>query len=149
RIQAPGSRDVKVMVAANILTDPIPLIDTKTDTLVAMLPCDAGCHGVQWGAKKGGGYYAYVSSQFSNTFQVVDPNPDGSGDLTHAAIVGRILLKSLPSTAVDDKIISLDGMGGQGVLPIPVVYNGWVQNLPANFKQLLTPDQLNPFPPKQ
>src|SRR6185312_11825298 len=97
-IQTPVSPDSKVMVTANILTDTITIIDTKTDTLVAMLPCDAGCHGVQWGAKKGGGYYAYVSSQFSNTFQIVDPNPDGSGDLTHAAIVGRILLKSLPST---------------------------------------------------
>ncbi|HET9364179.1 MAG TPA: beta-propeller fold lactonase family protein [Candidatus Angelobacter sp.] len=147
-IQTPVSPDGKVMVTANILTDTITLIDTKTDTLVAMLPCDAGCHGVQWGAKKGGGYYAYVSSQFSNTFQIVDPNPDGSGDLTHAAIVGRILLKSLPSTAVDDKIVGLNGMGGQGVLAIPVVYNGWVQNLPAAFKQLLTPDQLNPFPTK-
>jgi hypothetical protein len=37
-------------------------------------------------------------------------------------------------------------MGGQGVLAVPVVYNGWVQNLPAAFKQLLTPSQLNPFP---
>ncbi len=147
-IQTPVSPDGKVMVTANILTDTITLVDTKTDTLVAMLLCDAGCHGVQWGAKKGGGYYAYVSSQFSNTFQVVDPDPDGSGDLTHAKIVGRILLKSLPSTAVDDKIVGLNGMGGQGVLPIPVVYNGWVQNLPAAFKQQLTPAQLNPFPPK-
>ena len=147
-IQTPVSPDGKVMVTANILTDTITLVDTKTDTLVAMLLCDAGCHGVQWGAKKGGGYYAYVSSQFSNTFQVVDPNPDGSGDLTHAKIVGRILLKSLPSTAVDDKIVGLNGMGGQGVLPIPVVYNGWVQNLPAAFKALLTPEQLNPFPPQ-
>ncbi|HKV94413.1 MAG TPA: copper oxidase [Candidatus Angelobacter sp.] len=147
-IQTPVSPDGKVMVTANILTDTITLVDTKTDTLVAMLLCDAGCHGVQWGAKKGGGYYAYVSSQFSNTLEVVDPNPDGSGDLTHAQVVGRILLKTLPGTAVDDQNVGLDGMGGQGVLPIPVVYNGWVQNLPAAFKQLLTPDQLNPFPAK-
>ncbi|HZS26165.1 MAG TPA: copper oxidase [Candidatus Angelobacter sp.] len=147
-IQTPVSPDGKVMVTANILTDTITLVDTKTDTLVAMLLCDAGCHGVQWGAKKGGGYYAYVSSQFSNTLEVVDPNPDGSGDLTHAQVVGRILLKTQPGTAVDDQNVGLDGMGGQGVLPIPVVYNGWVQNLPAAFKQLLTPDQLNPFPAK-
>jgi DNA-binding beta-propeller fold protein YncE len=146
-IQTPVSPDGKVMVTANILTDTITLVDTKTDTLVAMLLCDAGCHGVQWGAKQGGGYYAYVSSQFSNTLQVVDPNPDASNDLTHARVVGRILLKTLPTTAVDDQIVALDGMGGQGLLPIPVVYNGWVQNLPAAFKQQLTPAQLNPFPP--
>jgi DNA-binding beta-propeller fold protein YncE len=147
-IQTPVSPDGKVMVTANILTDTITIVDTGTDTLVAMLLCDAGCHGVQWGAKKGGGYYAYVSSQFANTLQVVDPNPDGSGDLTHAKVVGRILLKTLPTTALDDQIVGLDGMGGQGLLPVPVVYNGWVQNLPAAFKQQLTPEQLNPFPPK-
>jgi YVTN family beta-propeller protein len=147
-IQTPVSPDGKVMVTANILTDTITIVDTKSDTLVASLPCDAGCHGVQWGAKKGGGYYAYVSSQFSNTFQVVDPDPTGTGDLTKAAVVGRILLKTQPTTATDDRVVANDGMGGQGVLAVPVVYNGWVQNLPAAFKQLLTPSQQNPFPPQ-
>lgn len=145
-IQTPVSPDGKVMVTANILTDTITIVDTTTDVLVASLPCDAGCHGVQWGAKKGGGYYAYVSSQFSNTFQVVDPDPNGTGDLTTAAVVGRILLKTRPTTATDDRIVANDGMGGQGVLAVPVVYNGWVQKLPDAFKQLLTPSQLNPFP---
>ena len=145
-IQTPVSPDGKVMVTANILTDTITIVDTTSDTLVTSLPCDAGCHGVQWGAKKGGGYYAYVSSQFSNTFLVVDPDPTGTGDLTKAAVVGRILLKTLPTTITDDRIVANDGMGGQGVLAVPVVYNGWVQNLPASFKLLLTPGQLNPFP---
>jgi hypothetical protein len=38
------------------------------------------------------------------------------------------------------------GMGGQGVLPIPLVYNGWVQNVPhtAEFKGL-TCEQRNPI----
>jgi YVTN family beta-propeller protein len=145
-IQTPVSPDGKVMVTANILTDTITIVDTKSDTLVASLPCDAGCHGVQWGAKHGGGYYAYVSSQYSNTLQVVDPDPTGTGDLTKAAVVGRILLKTQPSTITDDRIVGNDGMGGQGILAVPVVYNGWVQNLPAAFQQLLTPAQLNPFP---
>ena len=143
-IQTPVSPDGKVMVTANIVSDTITIVDTKSDTLVAALPCDAGCHGVQWGAKRGGGYYAFVSSQFSNTFQVVDPDPTGAGDLTKAAVVGRILLKTQNGTATDDRIVANDGMGGQGVLAIPVVYNGWVQNLPASFKQLLTPSQQNP-----
>ena len=145
-IQTPVSPDGKVMVTANILTDTITIVDTTTDALVASLPCDAGCHGVQWGAKKGGGYYAYVSSQFSNTFQVVDPDPSGTGNFSTAAVVGRILLKTRPATATDDRIVANDGMGGQGVLAVPVVYNGWVQNLPDAFKRLLTPSQLNPFP---
>jgi hypothetical protein len=134
------------MLTANVLTATITVVDTKTDTLVASLPCDPGCHGVQWGAKKGGGYYAYVSSKFSNTLLVVDPDPDNDGDLTEAKVVGRILLNAVPSTKTDDTITGNAGMGGQGVLPIPVVYNGWVQHLPEHFKKELTPAQRNPFP---
>jgi hypothetical protein len=37
-------------------------------------------------------------------------------------------------------------MGGQGVLPIPLVYRGWVQNLPTSWKSQLTLQQQNPFP---
>jgi hypothetical protein len=38
------------------------------------------------------------------------------------------------------------GMGGQGVLPVPNVYNGWVQKLPTEFKNQLTAAQANPVP---
>jgi DNA-binding beta-propeller fold protein YncE len=145
-IQTPVSPDGKAVVTANILTDTITIIDTKTDTLVAALACDAGCHGVQFGAKRGGGYYAYVSSQFSNTVEVVDIDPNHDGNVAEAKVVGRILLNALPSTHTDDQIVGLAGMGGQGVLAVPVVYNGWVQNLPQNFKAKLTPAQRNPFP---
>lgn len=58
-------------------------------------------------------------------------------------MVGRILLKTRSTIATDDRVVANDGMGGQGVL---AVYNRWVQNLPAAFKQLLTAGQLNPFP---
>ncbi len=84
--------DGKVMLTANVLTSSLAVIDPKTDTLVATVPCDPGCHGVQWGAKSGGGYYAYVSSKFSNTMLVVDPDPANDGDMTKAKVVGRILL---------------------------------------------------------
>jgi hypothetical protein len=108
-----------------------------------MLPCDLGCHGVQYGAKKDGGYYAYVSSKFSNSLIIVDAN----GNPADAKIAGRILLTSAPdgTTATDDIIIGYKGMGGQGILTIPVVYNGWVQNLPQAWKDLLTPAQQNPI----
>src|SRR6266850_2495353 len=62
-IQTPVSPDGKVVITANTLSGTITIISTKTDTLVAVLPCSAGCHGVNFGAKKGGGYYAYVSSK--------------------------------------------------------------------------------------
>ncbi len=145
-IQTPVSPNGKYMVTANTLTATITIVDTQTDTLVAMLPCDAGCHGVQFGAKQGGGYYAYVSSKFSNELIVVDADPNNDGNASDATIVGRISLVAKPSTAKDDTIVGSAGMGGQGVLAIPLPYNGWVQNLPAVWKNQLTPSQQNPFP---
>jgi len=145
-IQTPVSPDGKVVITANTLTASIVVTDTATDTIIKMLPCDAGCHGVQFGAKQGGGYYAYVSSKFANTLIVVDPDPNGDGNASDAAVVGRLLLNATPHTPRDDEIVGLAGMGGQGVLAIPVVYNGWVQNLPAAWKKRLTENQRNPFP---
>lgn len=144
-IQTPVSPDGKFVVTANTLTATITIVDTATDRLVAMLSCDAGCHGVQFGAKKGGGYYAYVSSKFANNMIVVDPDPNNDGNASDAAIVGRVLLVSAPSTAADDRVTGNAGMGGQGILPIPVVYNGWVQKLPQVWKDQLTPRQIDPL----
>jgi DNA-binding beta-propeller fold protein YncE len=137
-IQTPVSPNGKWVFTANTLTATITIIDTATDTLVKSLPCDAGCHGVNFGAKAGGGYYAYVSSKFSNELLVVDPDPNGDSSAADAAIVGRVLLTAGKGTKSDDVVSGNAGMGGQGVLPIPTVYNGWVQNVPntAEFKGL-------------
>jgi hypothetical protein len=133
------------MVTANTLTGTIAIIDTKADKVVKFLGCDPGCHGVQYGAKKGGGYYAYVASKFSNRLIVVDPDPNGDGNPADAEIAGSVLLTSVSSTKSDDTVTGNAGMGGQGVLPIPVVYNGWVQNLPQVYKDQLTPAQQDPI----
>ena len=145
-IQTPVAPDGKSMVTANTLTGTILVTNTQTDTVVAMLACDPGCHGVQYGAKQGGGYYAYVSSKFANRLIVVDPDPNGDGNPADAAIVGTVGLFGGAGTRTDATITGSAGMGGQGVLPIPVVYNGWVQNLPASWKGQLTPAQQNPAP---
>jgi hypothetical protein len=124
------------------LSGTISFISTVTDTLEKVIPCSAGCHGVNFGAKKGGGYLAYVSSKFSNDLIVVD--------LATQADVGRVVLVANGGTKSDDSVDvdfkSLAGMGGQGVLPIPLVYNGWVQNLPRAWKHQLTEEQRHPFP---
>ncbi len=148
-IQTPVSPDGKNMVTANTLTGTITIIDTRpnlatTDEVVVMLPCDPGCHGVQYGAKQGGGYYAYVSSKFSNRMLIVDPDPNGDGDPSDARIVGKVGLFAASTTLKDASIAGNPGMGGQGILPIPLVYNGWVQNLPAFWRNQLTPAQQNP-----
>jgi hypothetical protein len=145
-IQTPVSPHGKFMVTANTLTATLLITDTATDSVVKMLGCDAGCHGVQFGAKQGGGYYAYVSSKFANDMIVVDPDPNNDGNPSDADIVGRIALTASNSTAMDDDVSNYAGMGGQGVLPVPLVYNGWVQNLPDSFKNQLTPEQQDPFP---
>jgi hypothetical protein len=145
-IQTPVSPHGKWVITANTLTATITIIDTATDELVRMLPCSAGCHGVNFGAKAGGGYYAYVSSKFSNDLLVVDPDPDDDGSAVDAAIVGRVILVDGAGTLKDDTPTLNKGMGGQGVLAIPLPYNGWVQNLPSFWKEQLTPDQQQPIP---
>lgn len=157
-IQTPVSPDGKNMVTANTLTGTITVVDTRhfladgvtinpnEDKVVAMLLCDPGCHGVQYGAKAGpgGGYYAYVASKFSNALIVVDPDPDMNGDPSDAKEVGRVKLTGSVSLQ-DDTVIGNPGMGGQGILPVPVVYHGWVQKLPDPWKCKLSSQQLNPI----
>jgi len=145
-IQTPVSPNGKWVFTANTLTGTVTIIDTATDTLVNSLPCDSGCHGINFGAKRGGGYYAYISSKFSNEMLVADPDPNGDGSAADAAIVGRVLLTTATKTKTDDTVSGNAGMGGQGILPVPNVYHGWVQNLPdtGEFKNL-TCEQRHPI----
>ena len=155
-IQTPVSPDGKFVITGNTLTGTITIIDTATDTLVAMVPCDPGCHGVNFGAKvpsaanPAGGYYAYVTSKFSNRLIVLDYDPNGDGNVSDATVAGSVVLVSDDPAKTDDPISGNKGMGGQGVLPVPNVYNGWVQKLPSNegadsFCGQLTPAQRSPF----
>src|SRR6185295_8308048 len=100
--QTPVSPHGKWVITANTLTATITIIDTETDELVKDLPCSAGCHGVNFGAKKDGGYYAYVSSSFSNDLIVVDGDPNNDGNPSDAKVEGRISLIGTPETQVDD-----------------------------------------------
>lgn len=145
-VQTPVSPDGKFVVIGNTLSGTITIIDTKTDTLVRSIACDPGCHGVNFGAKKGGGYYAYVTSKFANRLIVLDPDPDNNGGAEDAKIVGSVLLAN-DSVAIDDTISGNRGMGGQGVSAVPTVYNGWVQELPDAYKLQLTKKQRNPIGP--
>ena len=141
-IQTPVDPTGRVVVTANT-GGSITIIDTHLDKVVAMLPCDPGCHGVNFGAKKGGGYYAYVTSKFSNELIVVDVDLNNPAN---SSIAGRISMVSDNSVPADDKIVKLAGTGGQGIYAIPNIYNGWVQNLPDHWKANLTAAQLNPVP---
>ncbi len=102
--------------------DHVAIIDTSTDRVVAFLPSPAGTHGINWGAKKGGGYYAYVTAQHSNVLTVIDPDPNNDGNANDAAVVGQISLANGTAGAGPT-----DGTGGQGVKPLPMVHDGWIQ----------------------
>lgn len=145
-VQTPVSPDGKFVIQGNTLTGTITIIDTATDTLVKMIPCDPGCHGVNFGAKKGGGYYAYVTSKFANRLIVLDYDPNNDGDVSDAEIAGTVVLAN-DNVPKDDQIVGNRGMGAQGVQPVPNVYNGWVQELPTGYKAQLTPAQRNPIGP--
>jgi len=129
-IQTPVSPDGKFVITGNTLTGTITIIDTAADggkgALVASVACDPGCHGVNFGAKKGGGYYAYVTSKFSNRLIVLDYDADNDGIVTQTGpdapvIAGWVVLAN-DAAPTDDPITGNKGMGGQGVLPVPNVY---------------------------
>jgi len=143
-IQTPVDPTGRVVVTA-ATGGTIVVVDTITDSIAAVLPCDPGCHGVNFGAKAGGGYYAYVTSKFSNILRVVDPDPNNDGDFSDALIAGSISMAD-NNAPTDDAVASLAGMGGNGVLAIPNVYDGWVQNLPNRWRKRLTDAQKNARP---
>ncbi|NOG93122.1 MAG: hypothetical protein HND42_07775 [Armatimonadetes bacterium] len=161
-IQTPVSPDERwVAVAVLSLTtiprgpansaDHVAIIDTRTDQVVKVLATPAGTHGVNWGAKLGGGYYAYVTNQHANVLSVIDPDPNGDGDATDASVVGQLLLANGSAGAG-----VTDGTGGQGVKPLPLTHDGWIQPTVAmvgtgalsqeveGWISLLTDDQKNP-----
>lgn len=169
-IQLPVSPDGRfVAVAVLSLTtvpractgfpDHIAVIDTATDTVVRFVGVPAregtanGAHGANFGAKLGGGYYVHVASQFSNMLTVVDLDPNGDGSAADAAVAGRVFL----ANGVPGGPRVTDGVGGQGIKPLPNVYDGWIQDTVARAAQTdpevrgwlaqLTPCQRNPAGP--
>jgi plastocyanin len=144
-IQVAFAPDNSGAIGANTLSSNLTVFDPKTDKIVTWLPCDAGCHGVNFGAKKGGGYYAYVTSKFANVISIFDLDPNGDGSPDDAALVGKLLTDATSDTAVDDQIVNYSGMGGQGVMTGPFAYEGWVQHAPKNAtNNQLTCKQRNP-----
>jgi DNA-binding beta-propeller fold protein YncE len=145
-IQIAVAPDNSGIINANTLTSNLTILDPKTDKIVAWLPCHAGCHGVNFGAKKGGGYYGYVTSKFANVIDVVDIDPNGDGSPADAAIVGTLLADSTSDTEMDDNVTEFNGFGGQGVMTVPLAYAGWVERAPKNaVNNQLTCKQRNPI----
>lgn len=143
-IQMPISPDDSYLIVAGTFTANAVLIDMKTNEIVKTLPACPGAHGVNFGAKKGGGYYAYLTNKFCNKMTVVDGDPNGDGDISDATIAGEVLTNGTPPI-MDDNPVAQFGQGGQGVWAVPEVYNGWVQAIPDRWKAMLTCQQRDPL----
>ncbi|MEC4748482.1 hypothetical protein [Methylomicrobium sp. Wu6] len=128
-IQTPVSPDGKYVVTANTLSASLTIVDTATNKVIKSLPCEPGCHGVHFGMKQGGGYYAYAASKFANDLIVVD--------MDKLEIAGRVLL----SDPKDSSIKAHNGMGGQGILALPLVEHGNLkETLKLSGKGELSPE---------
>jgi DNA-binding beta-propeller fold protein YncE len=144
-IQLPISPDDHYMLVVGTFTGNILQIDMRTNTIVHSFPCGPGCHGINFGAKKGGGYLGYVSVKFANVAWVVDGDPNNDGDLSDARVAGGMVTSGKATKINDDTPTANFGQGGQGVWAYPEVYNGWVQELPDEWKTQLTCQQQNPL----
>jgi hypothetical protein len=134
----------------------VAVIDTRTDEVVRFVGIPAraetanGAHGVNFGMKLGGCWYAHVASQFSNMLTVLDLDPNGDHSAGDATVAGRVLLANGQPGGAH----VTDGVGGQGVKPLPTPYDGWIQDSVAAAAQAdpevsgwiaaLTPCQLDP-----
>jgi DNA-binding beta-propeller fold protein YncE len=90
-IQVPFTPDDRWAVQAVSGAGEVAIIDAQTDRVVKRLKTHPGAHGVTFGHKQGGGWYAYVSHKFSNALTVIDmdsleiagelemPGPGGNG----------------------------------------------------------------------
>jgi DNA-binding beta-propeller fold protein YncE len=144
-IQLPISPDDHYMLVVGTFTGNVLEIDMKTNKIVKSFPCGPGCHGINFGAKKGGGYLGYVSVKFANVAWVIDGDPNSDGDLSDARLTGGVVTSGAASKINDDTPSSQFGQGGQGVWAIPEVYNGWVQAIPDEWKAMLTCQQREPL----
>ena len=148
RFRHRSARMVKYVVTANTLSGTITIIDTSTDDTGQGPALQRGMPRPElWRKVNAAGTTPTSRASSQTTSIVVDLNPTGSGLIADAAVVGRILLTSAPGTVIDDLagVSAYAGMGGQGVLPVPNVYNGWVQKLPKSFCLQLKPQQRNPI----
>jgi DNA-binding beta-propeller fold protein YncE/plastocyanin len=90
-IQVPFTPDDRYAVQAVTGSGEIVIIDGQTDQIIKRLPDHLGAHGVTFGLKQGGGWYAYVSHKFADVLTIVDmdtltvagemkmPAPGGNG----------------------------------------------------------------------
>ena len=103
-IQVVPSPDGKYFFVANTGSSDVSVIDTGTLDMVKTLPAFKGAHGITFGKKEGGGYYAYVSNKYARAVVVID--------VDSLDVAGHIKLSD-------------NGWGGNGILALPNTATGF------------------------
>ncbi|MGH9921141.1 MAG: hypothetical protein ACRD38_00155 [Nitrososphaerales archaeon] len=110
-IQSPVSPDGRYVVTANaggigakpmITVTELDYNNPQNSRVVKELPSYPGSHGVEYGFKKGGGLYAYVSNKFAPVLQVVDlttSSPTLAGEIDLGNGWGGMGIMTMPSAA--------------------------------------------------
>ena len=90
-------------------------------------------------------------SQTPETGSSFTPIQDSVGTLTPSSLHYERHHAGIPTIDPAQHRLVIHGMVDRPLVftmdGIPLVYNGWVQNLPNFWKNQLTPAQRNPFPP--
>ncbi len=71
-IQVPFTPDDSLAVQTSGGTSEVVIIDARRDEIVKRIETHAGSHGVTFGDKVGGGWYAYVTHKFADIVTVID-----------------------------------------------------------------------------
>jgi len=103
-IQVVADPTSQYVVVANTGTAEQTIVSTKTWEVAARVPGMPGAHGVTFGHKQGGGYYAYISNKYVPAITVID--------MDTLKLAGHI---ELPPNS----------LGGNGILGLPNVLPAW------------------------
>ena len=98
-IQVPFTPDDRYAVQASSGTGEVVIVDGQRDEVIKRLKTHPGTHGVAYGYKQGGGWYAYVSHKFADIVTVID--------MDTLEVAGEI---KMPAS------------GGNGIAAIPSAY---------------------------
>ena len=131
--------------------DHVAIIDTTTDRVVKFVPTPAGTHGVNWGAKRGGRLLRLCHQPTRKRADDHRSRSERRRQWRRRCRGGTILLANGSNGAG-----ATDGTGGQGVKPLPMTHDGWIQPTVAllgtgrlspeveGWIRLLTPAQKDP-----
>jgi len=119
-VQMPFSPNNTRALATMAKASHVALIDATTDTVLDEVECGSGCHGANWGPKKGGGFYAWVSMTYQDKLTIIDDSGVKAGDV---ALNTRSLLtlQGLTPMGQPTALSVAEGVGGgMGVTPFPL-----------------------------